>query len=1654
MADKNIPPYLNENLSFEERAADLVSRMTLEEKAAQLKNEAAAIPRLGVEAYNYWREGLHGVARQGKATSFPTSLAMANTWNRDLVFRAAEITSTEARGKNPRTNLSYWSPTVNMARDPRWGRNEETYGEDPYLTGQLGIEFVKGFQGDDEKYLKIIATVKHFIANNVEKERRMGTSVMSEQTLRDYYARVFQNIVEASDPASAMSSYNATTIYRDGEQLYDYVPATANPYVLKDLLRRNWGFNGYVTGDCGAFGDLNATAAYKTELFPDKDINDVPQSATITKGFLNGADTDCGIAAAAGSVLEAVENGDITEDDLNINLYNLFLQRMRTGEFDKNPIYRDITPDVLEKPEHIAVAEEAAEQSWVLLKNEGILPLDKSIKKVALVGALADEVVLGDYSGSPEFPVTPYEGITAELKRTNPEAELEYLGGVTDNTKLMNIHSIALVLRSGETRTIELENAESVSGMALQNGAFSDVTRKSTALIKQIDFSGVVSVKANIEAIAGGKMKLYYGFGGPQVAELRTAASGGVAECSGEYTGEAGGYCRTEDLYIEFEANAGKFSVDKYRAELDAADVIIAYAGTTLSDSAEFNDRSNIDLPKSQSHVPALTEAYPEKTVVVLQTVGQIDVAPFEKGAKAMLWTSYNGQTQGTAIGKILTGQANPSGKLTTTWYTVEDLEKMPVGVPGVKGEDGIVRYYNNYEIKPGENFPGRTYQYYRNNPVYPFGYGLSYTKFEYSNFRISSDKVTAADKITVKVDVTNAGDVFGMETVQFYVGYPESDLPKVQLKGFDKLALNPGETKTATAVIMISELRFFDEKAQKVYVPLGEYKIYASKNSAELNLQAEFTVTEGIKPALKNVAALPSGIIVRGLVGEDVETVTSVSANLSAILNDESYIELDNSNTTYSSADENIARVNADGTVLPRTKEGVTTITAAVTYEGVTKYAKFPVVNVPEYKATSADKEEAESKLKAERKNCFAEAYSENGINQLDMALTEGLNAIKLAVKREALDGALAQAIANLRRVEPDNLKMRYNIIAPELQNGVIEKGGMIKMTAVDNNGNEIQAKWQLENHFDSASIDENTGELSVSEHGLIKVRAINIGELSRGEAVIYTNLPIQGESAYNGNGADLTAKDESGNGYAANTKSRALEYKGIRLENLKQIMLRYSLPELKAVARFTSSGITIAEGVMESTGGETNWNDIIIDVDAALLYKCEADENGLSTIRLVANDANIDCFKLIYEDVDNENPYRIAAVESGEDGSVIAYVNYVGTGAPEKAELVCGDKTVTVCGGGGYNIAADAKEGETLELSLCGVTNSHTYTEPKPKRRVVYRAGEPAYAALFDKSGAVKLPEINGLTGYGPLKRHGNAEIDWQGGDGSESRACLFFVPEAPCDVTVIYDGGEHREQYIVQNGIRLASGLSSPKEKTAITARITDTTVPVYTYGGGSNKSVYEIIVDYIGGEDKPVRTVQSIITSSGFARLDSDGRVYLSDTGRVWSRVDMSVFEIDKPTVNGLAVHKDRLYAACDAGEVLIITDCPKCRTHKKLCDFDIKDIEITDDTMILSGGAERKEISMTALGADQIKIDEAMQLIANGAVAIDVREEEVFKSEPTKIEGSINIPLPELEKISTYSRDTKIIFCCSHGIWSAEAVLRAKEMGYENVYYLI
>ena len=1778
--EDEMPDYMNEQLSFEERAADLVSKMTLEEKASQIGHESAAIPRLNVSAYNYWKEGLHGVARQGKATSFPTSLAMSNTWNRELFLKMADITSTEARAKNSRLNLSYWSPTINMARDPRWGRNEETYGEDPYLTGQLGISFVNGMQGNDEKYLKTIATVKHFIANNCEAERRGGTSVIDERTFREYYAKVFQNVVEGANPASAMSSYNATTVIRNGKKLYDYIPSSANEYTLTQLLRRNWGFDGYVTGDCDAVADLNNKAAYKQALFPGEDINEIPQSATIAKSIKAGNDLDCR-GPAQKYAAEAVENGYMLESDLDMAVYRLFLQRFRTGEFDELTPYSNISSSVIECQEHIDAAEAAAEETWVLLKNDNILPIkaDSGYKNVIIVGNLAGEVFLGDYSGVPEENITPYEGVKSEITKTIDDANVECLGSVTDDTLIFNLKSITLVLEDGKTRKIDLTKALGVSGMEVSENGFINITKNGTAYIKNIDFSNVVSVNAEIAkgSMNGGSIKILYGNGGPEVAKIEsidTENESTYALCTAKYTGANGGYNQTSDMYIKFEANNGEFSVDEYKEKLDNADLIIAYGGTILSDSKESNDRKNISLPSSQSHVQALCDAYPNKTIVALSTVGQIDVSPFINKTKALLWTSYNGQTQGMALGKVLTGQVNPSGRLTTTWYNPQDLEKMPLNTTAKTGADGITRYENDYSIRHSDNFIGRTYQYYSGTPQYPFGYGLSYTDFEYSNMKISKSSADVNDTITVSVDVKNVGNADGKEVVQFYVAPPKADginMPKKQLKGFEKVEIKANEEKptTISVDINVKDLSFFEETSDntegKIYVPNGTYTIYAGKNAHDENNKVTLNVTGTLESSLKTVKAWPDGIQVNGVytvLGGDTETVTSINPRLSIVMTDEKVYDISNADVVYTSKDKSIADIDENKMIIAGTKEGVTTITASVTIDGITKTESFPVVCKLTQKVTEELISAAKKELDDELASYTQGAYSEQNWSKLLYIIENAKSQMDSALDVIALNNYKSDALNEMRKVKADSLENRYKIKALDnvnITNGTIGYGEngiavytasetditgtitsdnpfKIKLEAYDGNTkiDNSKLRWNVEKLDSSkrfpAEIDYTTGELTLKEHGLIRITAMNMEDLLCGEIDLYVNLQIEAELADDGDGANLSDTKTGASGAlngnnVGSSKSYWIEYKGVRLDNLKSISIRNSLKSGSVTANIsldktTKSDKLIATGILNQTGAWNKWAETELKLNKDVLSSAQKDEFGLTTIYVQTNTANFDFIRLEYEPPYEGNlVYTLSNIQNENDGKISAQLNYRGT----EQEDINGVFVATLYSANGKLLSTDIKnisgsekftvnnsfkEGDNVKFFVWNSVDKmkpisevykHEYKIPIENEVIVYSPTFSEYSNMFTGDGAdgTYIQDVNGLSGYGTIKkRNGNISYEyngkdyqftsgWQQGTGAENKSSLFFTPKAPCTVTVVFNGNgtAGRNQYIVQDGVKLASGGSEDPNIAEISCRITDTKKPVYMYGGGSNKTVWAIIVEYdanVLNENADLQVQYANINSLNkdyslneiiVKEIELDGekvrltkntltgetKISKSVLGNVWTDISLDYFALsdieltgnEKFVINDIAVLGENIYAACNDGIVLVITPCMKCYKLKSVCGFDIVNINVLNGYFVLSGNEDIISVPVSKIFPVSIDAAETISLLENGAILIDVRDSEDFYKNHS--ERSVNIPLSDISKIDQYAKDKVIVFCCQSGMKASEAVDKAYKMGFEKVY---
>ena len=1764
---EEILPYQDTSLSFEERAADLVSRMTLEEKVAQLGYKAAGIERLGVAPYDYWKEALHGVARQGAATSFPTALSMSNTWNTELIYKLADATSTEARAKNDRYNLSYWSPTINMARDPRWGRNEESMGEDPYLTGQLGAAFVNGMQGNDTTYLKTIATLKHFAANNNEAKRSSGTSVMTEFNMRNYYTKAFQNITESSNPGSVMSSYNATTVSRNGEYIYNFIPSLSNSYLLKDLLRRSWGFKGYVTSDCGAGEYMLNNSTFKIGMLGSDKLPDEQYIGTVYKSGLN---LECNLGGGNKSTLygvAAVMNGYLSEKELEHTVYELFLKRFQAGEFDEKTPYTGTSSDVIECDEHVEIAEKTAEESWVLLKNDNnTLPLGNSVKKAVVVGNMANTLALGDYSSTPTKTVTPIQGITTELDKKN--IDVNHLGVVSDDEPLFNIKSINLILKDGTKRKVDLSKAEKVSGMTLSNGTFTDVTTKAVAVISNVDFLDVVSVEAEMATGGrkGGSLNIAYGNGGPTVASVSTEVTESTSSymaCKGEYTGADGGYNGKADMYISASVSAKPFSVEAYKTELDNADVIIAYAGTVpkqagfgTADSSESKDRASINLPDSQSHVQELAEAYPEKTIVVMQTVGQINVEPFADKCKAILWTSYNGQTQGTALGKVLTGEVNPSGRLSTTWYKNDDVNKMEL-VGTTKTIGGITGSYTDYNIQADGNNPGHTYQYYTNTPVYPFGYGLSYTNFQYSDMSVDKTKADANDKVTISVNVKNTGSVSGKEVVQLYVSHPaagKGTTPAKQLKGFEKVELAPGETKKVTFNLNVADMYLFDEAAQKDIVPTGTYTAYISSNADDTANKKTFDVTGTLNSVLKNVTAIPDGVSVDGLICEDgsgLEAASVIKSNVTAVMSNEVMVDLTDKNTvvSYKSADNDIASVDSDGNVKSGKKEGVTTVTVSVTVDGVTKTDSYPVVNKLQIKPYQSEIDNAKAELKTAFDRLPKSAYSEKNYSEVTDIYNKAVENLGKVSTRDELDNVLSKAVNDMNSVDMDKLESVYNItsVNPEIiKSGVIDyrDGGIpeyngatgtitnaspytgIALSVSDKDGKIIdnsKLTWKVQKTDDSvrktASVDEN-GNLTVYGNGIIQITATDLENMICGKITVHVNTQIEAEYADNGNGASLTdsQKGSSGGFNVGSAGDTWIEYKAVKLSNLDGITARYAGKNDSVInISLDKSALPdklIASSQAAATGTWDTWADTQFTINEDVVYNAQLngllDENGCTTVYVQTNGSNLDYFRLNYIENNDDLPYIISKVTNRTNGRAKVTIKYRGSVKSSDVKLTAQvlneDSSVkstvetVVSGTGEYEIETGAVSGDIVKFAIYDANGKQLsdsykkiYKTPKDSEIVVYNLEnkEFDYTKLTGGTdGTVYADTVNGLCGYGSWtlasKKGTYTYTDandktyeysfnkaWQAGSGSTTKRSLYFTPKAPCKVTAVFLGGDAARSMTVYQSEDNKATQPGTGSVASVSLEVKDTQNPVYIYGGSSNKQIFAVIVEYyadgagdledeIKDIDTPVQFVdwggaKAVLTKND---LTDNTKVWIQDSNgtmtqlstEYFAEADVAYNANDKYTINALAVYKDRLYASCDNGLVIVFTSCQKCYKLKKVSDFDNKTMTIENDIMTVSDGINKKEIEMGSIGGNSIEPDEANVLLANGAKLIDVRTAEEFE-EKWAID-SINIPLDTLETgLSIYDKSTPLIFACASGVRAESAVKKAMELGYTNVYNL-
>lgn len=838
---KEVPIHKDVEMSFEERAKYLISLMTLEEKVSQMSYESPAIERLEIPEYNWWNECLHGVARAGTATVFPQAIGMAAMWDTKQMFKVATAISDEARAKhhefaarNKRgiyQGLTYWTPNINIFRDPRWGRGMETYGEDPYLTGELGVQFIKGLQGDDPNYFKLIATAKHFVVHSgPEIDRHRFNATPTPYDMINTYSPHFEKVVKEADVYSVMCAYNS----------YNGLPCCGNTE-LSDLLRKDWGFEGYIVSDCWAVVDF-----YKKDAHA---ITETQQEAA-AMAVKAGTDLNCGSTYPA--LVEAVKNGYITEDELDVSLERLLVARLRLGLFaPKGAVkYENISYDVVDSETHRLLALETARKSLVLLKNDNsLLPLSKEVKKVAVIGPNADdlEVLLGNYNGYPSNPVTPLKGILEKL----PNAKVDFAVGCKTANGLPIFEVVpSTVLYTDKSLKENGLNAEYFANLECEGAPLHkqvdknvDFIWRTTSPFEDINYdhfsarwTGYISVPKTGKYALGGEafsgMKLY-------LNDSLIVAREDVHHPKKEYeyvTLKAG---EPYKINLEYKQNNTDYAIMKFLWEAPSnqleneaielakeSDVVILCMGLSpLLEGEEMKvkvdgfsggDRLDIKLPATQTDLMKKLQKLGKPMVLVLLNGSAVATNWENDNIPAIIEAWYPGQAGGTAIADVIFGDYNPAGRLPVTFY--KDINDIPA--------------FSDYNMK------GKTYRYFKGDPLYEFGFGLSFTTFTYSNFNIPNSNETNKDLIT-SVEVTNTGNVAGEEVVQLYATKLVDDgfNPTRNLIGFNRIFLKAGETKLVEFKVSPKQLAIVDENYKQIVI---DEELLISVGGAQPNKQLE----------------------------------------------------------------------------------------------------------------------------------------------------------------------------------------------------------------------------------------------------------------------------------------------------------------------------------------------------------------------------------------------------------------------------------------------------------------------------------------------------------------------------------------------------------------------------------------------------------------------------------------------------------------------------------------------------------------------------------------------------------------------------------------------------------------------------------------------
>lgn len=844
-------PMWNHLLPMEQRVNDVVKRLTLEEKVAQMLNATPAIPRLGIPAYDWWNEVLHGVARTPyKVTSYPQAIAMAATWDTNSLKQMADYSAIEGRAvhnkaiQENRTNerylgLTYWTPNINIFRDPRWGRGQETYGEDPFLTTYLGAAFVRGLQGNDPKYLKAAACAKHFaVHSGPEPSRHSDNFNPTLYDLWDTYLPAFKELITKANVEGVMCAYNAVNTQ----------PCCGNDLLMNDILRKQWKFTGYVTSDCWAIDDF--FKYHKTHKNATESAIDA---------VLHGTDLECGQTVYK-TLLDAVKQGLMKESQLDISLKRLFTTRFKLGMFDPPSVvpYAQTPASALEAPAHQAHALKMAQQSIVLLRNEqNTLPLSKKIKKIAVVGPNADNsiAVLGNYNGVPSKVVTLLQGIKDKL---GPDVQVVY-------EKAINFTNDTLLVYSDLSEQFKWEGQQGFKAEYYNNRDLSG-TPVSVKMEKTLDhfwqegelvtdgirannfsvrysttFTATKDGEVNLEVEADDGYRFIVNEKEVINAWLRNRwgarthrlkiTKDSVYKIVLEYwqgDGKANVRLRT--------GNFEKTNFTKLAAKFSDADAIIYAGGISPQLEGEemrvdypgFNggDRTSIQLPTVQTELLKALKATGKPVVFVMMTGSAIAIPWESKNIPAIVNTWYGGQSAGTAIADVLFGDYNPAGRLPVTFYEKDS------DLPG----------FSDYSMN------GRTYRYFKGQALYPFGYGLSYTSFNYSNISIPAS-VAVKKPVKVSIQVKNTGSIAGEEVVQLYVSHQQKNIkiPVRALKGFQRIKLNAGESKTISFTIRPEDLSLVQESTGNSFQPKGKVQISIGGGQPDTNLTTTSNVVTKI---------------------------------------------------------------------------------------------------------------------------------------------------------------------------------------------------------------------------------------------------------------------------------------------------------------------------------------------------------------------------------------------------------------------------------------------------------------------------------------------------------------------------------------------------------------------------------------------------------------------------------------------------------------------------------------------------------------------------------------------------------------------------------------------------------------------------------------